>query len=124
MITFPRLIILVVLGLLLGAFASAPVEAARLTVGGTARVVTDDGTGLNLREEPSRQAERVGTANEGDTVAIIDGPFTDESGDSWYLVEAGDVTGYAIATFLVASDGEAESSRQSSGSYQYSAADV
>jgi peptidoglycan/xylan/chitin deacetylase (PgdA/CDA1 family) len=125
MITFPRLIILVVLGLLLGVFASAPVEAARLTVGGTARVVTDDGTGLNLREQPSRQADRVGTANEGDTVAVVDGPFTDENGDTWYLVEAGDVTGYAVATFLVASDGEAVSSRQSSsGLYQYGAADV
>jgi peptidoglycan/xylan/chitin deacetylase (PgdA/CDA1 family) len=41
------------------------------------------------------------------------------------LVDSSDVTGYAIAEFLVASDGEVTSKRQSSsGTYQYSAAEV
>jgi hypothetical protein len=97
--------------------------AESLTIGGYAEARTDDGTGLNMREEPSRDADLVGAINEGDIVTVIDGPYYDERGDDWYLVEYDGVTGYAIGKFLRATDGAPTPSRAESA-YQYSAYDV
>src|SRR5205823_5001244 len=104
--------------------APAAVRAAELTVGGTAAVRTDDHSGLNMRSGPSRHAERVGAINEGDFVSVVDGPFYDEDGAVWYLVDYGGLTGYAFGEFLVPVDGVASSSPNSSaGDFQYAAAD-
>jgi len=116
------LIIVVFIGTVIAGASAA--QAAQLTIGGTARVVTDDGTGLNLRGEPSREADIIGSANEGDRVTVIDGPYTDEAGEPWYLVDTGNATGYAIAEFLVARDGDAPSQQSSGSSYQFRADDI
>jgi uncharacterized protein YraI len=103
----------------------AAVTAAELTVGVAAAVRTDDQTGLNMRAEPSRRAERVGAINEGDLVTVIDGPYYDEDGAVWYLVDYAGSTGYAFGEFLVPVDAVAPGRPGASrGDYQYSADDV
>jgi peptidoglycan/xylan/chitin deacetylase (PgdA/CDA1 family) len=97
--------------------------ASLLTIGGDAAVRTDDGTGLNLRAEPNRRADRIGAINEGDVVTLLDGPYYDDRGDAWYLVDYSGLVGYAIGEFLVPVEyGSAPGS--SFGAYRYSAAEV
>ncbi|HEY7034590.1 MAG TPA: polysaccharide deacetylase family protein [Thermomicrobiales bacterium] len=114
----------VVVALASPAVLPAAVRAAGLTVGGSAAVLTDDGTGLYMRKQPSRHAKRIGAINEGDVVTIDDGPYYDEDGAAWYLVDYGGLTGYAFGDFLVPVDGADPGSGSSRGDYRYSAADV
>jgi peptidoglycan/xylan/chitin deacetylase (PgdA/CDA1 family) len=120
-----RVVLVWLLVVALGAVAVGPERAGAepLTIGGYAEARTDDGTGLNMRAEPSREADRVGAINEGEVVTVLDGPYYDEEGDAWYLVEYDGVTGYAIGEFLRSTDG-APSPGRSDGAYQYGAYDV
>jgi len=120
-----RVVLVCLLVVACGAVAVAPERAGAetLTLGGYAEARTDDGSGLNMRAEPSRNADRVGAINEGDVVAVVDGPYYDERGDEWYLVDYDGVTGYAIGKFLRPVDG-APSPGRSDSSYQYSAGEV
>ncbi len=49
---------------------------------------------LNVRSEPSTAGERLGTLKKGDEVEIL------ETLDGWYLVTAGDLTGYVSAEYI------------------------
>ena len=49
---------------------------------------------LNVRSEPSTDAERVGTLKKGAEVVI------NETLDGWYLITAGDLTGYVSAEYI------------------------
>src|SRR6476659_2610818 len=46
---------------------------------------------LNLRAEPGTGAAVVGLLWQGESIALLDGPTS----DGWYLVQAGDQTGWA-----------------------------
>ena len=75
---------------------------------------TDDGGGLSLRLEPSTSAEKLSSSSDGDTLTIIDGPFTDGASNGWYLVTNGPLRAYAYAGFLVASSQQSAVSSQDS----------
>jgi peptidoglycan/xylan/chitin deacetylase (PgdA/CDA1 family) len=123
--TWAVLAVVIVVALVSQADAPQAVRAADLTVGGSAAVRTDDGSGLNMRSEPSRKAERIGAINEGDLVTVVDGPFHDEDGADWYLVGYNGLTGYAFGKFLVPSDRSASPRTGSSPpEFRYRAADV
>ena len=49
---------------------------------------------LNVRSEPGTDAERVGTLKKGAEVVI------NETLDGWYLITAGDLTGYVSAEYI------------------------
>ena len=49
---------------------------------------------LNVRSEPSTAGERLGTLKKGNEVEIL------ETLDGWYLVTAGDLTGYVSAEYI------------------------
>ena len=68
--------------------SKAPAAAAS----DTAPVVT--ASVLNVRSEPSTAGERLGTLKKGDEIEIL------ETLDGWYLVTAGDLTGYVSAEYI------------------------
>ncbi|MEZ4499467.1 MAG: SH3 domain-containing protein [Thermomicrobiales bacterium] len=86
--------------------------------GQTVAVQTDDGGGLSLRLEPSTSGEKLAAAKDGSTLTVIEGPYTDSSGNGWYLVTNGPLRAYAFAGFLVAtsSSSSSDSSSGTSGS--------
>lgn len=65
-------------------------------------VRTDTGDGLSMRAGPSTSEDRLAGLGEGDVVQIMDGPFTDDEGDGWYLVTDGDFSAYVFGAYLVA----------------------
>jgi murein DD-endopeptidase MepM/ murein hydrolase activator NlpD len=68
--------------------------------GSYVRAVTDDDTGVNVRDEPSLSGDVLTGIPDGDIVQIMDGPVTDDDGNTWYKITNGDVTGYASAEWL------------------------
>jgi murein DD-endopeptidase MepM/ murein hydrolase activator NlpD len=68
--------------------------------GSYVRAVTDDGTSVNVRNEPSLDGDVLTGILDGDIAQVMDGPFTDDDGGDWYKVTDGDVTGYASAEWL------------------------
>jgi peptidoglycan/xylan/chitin deacetylase (PgdA/CDA1 family) len=96
------LCLLVVVALAATVLEPAVAEAARPTVGGYAAARTRDHIGVNIRSGPSRDAAKIGAINEGDVVAVLDGPFYDDNGDPWFQIDYGGVTGYAIGKYLAA----------------------
>ena len=67
-------------------------KAPAVAASDTAPVVT--ASVLNVRSEPSTAVERLGTLKKGDEVEIL------ETLDGWYLVTAGDLTGYVSAEYI------------------------
>lgn len=86
-----------------------------------AKVLTDDGSGLNLRADPAPDAERIGNAEEFDVVEVLQGPTTDPAGNGWYLVKNGGVTGWAFGDYLseTADPATASGPGVATGSFMY-----
>ncbi len=55
--------------------------------------------GLNLRAEPSGDSELLAFLENGTVVVILDGRESNDEGD-WQQVQAGDLVGWVLATFL------------------------
>jgi hypothetical protein len=62
-------------------------------------VVKGTGATLNVRESPSLNGKVVTSIKDGEKVTIKDGP-KDADGHSWYQVEYGDKTGWAVKDYL------------------------
>lgn len=97
--------------------------AESLTIGGYAAAASPDNDGVNIRSGPSRADDRIGAINQGDVVAVIDGPYYDKRGDPWYVIEYGDLTGYAFGDYLAPVDG-GQTVVSTSSADQYSSWDV
>lgn len=82
--------------------ATASSAANSFKAGDYVAVKTDDGSGLVIRSGAGKDFERIGSAAEGDVVQVMDAPTSDPSGDSWYKVTDGSVTGYVFGGYLVA----------------------
>lgn len=67
--------------------------------------VNTGGDGLAMRTGPSTSDERIASLGDGDVVEIVDGPFSDENGDAWYLITDGDISAYVFGAYL-AGDGD------------------
>jgi murein DD-endopeptidase MepM/ murein hydrolase activator NlpD len=65
---------------------------------------TDDGSGLNIRADGAPDAERIGIVPENDVVQVMDGPYNDPIGNSWYLITDGEVTGFVSGWYLSRAD--------------------
>lgn len=68
-------------------------EPLDFSVGQTVNVVAFIGN-LNVREQPSLTATRIGQVAGGDTVTILAGPECGPRGLLWWQVQAGDITGW------------------------------
>lgn len=73
------------------------VQVTGLAAGATLSVATDS-SNLNLRQEPSTEADVVGKAAHGGTVTLVE-----QTNDEWWKVKNADgVEGYAYARYLQA----------------------
>jgi murein DD-endopeptidase MepM/ murein hydrolase activator NlpD len=94
--------------------ASGPVADAAVqgsfAVDSWVKVTTDDGTGLNLRADASRNGSIVDTLRENARLQIVDGPILDRDGLPWYEVIHGDDQGFVIGAYLEKSSKPASSS--------------
>jgi uncharacterized protein YgiM (DUF1202 family) len=79
-------------------------DTPTLAAGSYGRVATDDGGGLLLRAGAGQDYEYITELGDGDVVQVLDGPFTDDSGNDWYLVTDGATTAYAYGGFLTADE--------------------
>lgn len=64
------------------------------------QVVTDDGSGVNIRADAAPDAELVGSAQDGTLLSLVDGPAYDPIGNEWWLVNDGSVTGWVFGEYL------------------------
>lgn len=72
------------------------VQVAGLAAGANLTVDTES-TSLNIRQQPSTDAEVVGHAAKGSTVTLVE-----QTNDEWWKVNADGVEGYAYSRYLKA----------------------
>ena len=88
---------------------TAALADTTLTTGATVRVVNTGGSGVPLRSAPNWDAGSVGTAPEGATAYVSEGPITDAEGSIWFKVgtdtSGGYAEGYVWHDFLAAGEG-------------------
>lgn len=89
---FSCLLVVCLLANLLGGFA---VLAADTVSTGTVKV---DDT-LRVRSEPNTNCDTVGWLNNGDVVTIHE-TVTNDSGERWYRITKGDISGYAHSAYI------------------------
>jgi murein DD-endopeptidase MepM/ murein hydrolase activator NlpD len=77
-------------------------DAVQFGAGDYASAKSESGKGVNIRADGAPDAERIGYIAEGGVVQVMDGPVYDDTGNGWYKVTDGDVTGYADGDLLVA----------------------
>lgn len=77
---------------------SAPTIAPKLT--GSAIIANTNGDPLRVRSAPNTGGKILTLLNPGTTVAIQDGPVTDNTGIVWYKITAKGLTGWAMAMYL------------------------
>jgi hypothetical protein len=63
-------------------------------------VQTDDGSNLNLREEPTIDGALIDGLPDGSIVVVLDGPVTAD-GHDWYELDTEFGVGWAVGTYLV-----------------------
>jgi cell wall-associated NlpC family hydrolase len=96
----------------LGAALLAPTAVladTTLTTGATATVVNTGGAGVPLNSAPNWDASSVGTAPEGASAYVVEGPLTDAEGSVWFKVgvetSSGWAEGYVWHDYLAAGEG-------------------
>jgi hypothetical protein len=78
-----------------------PTPFTEIAVGATVVVQGTGGGGLNLREQPTTYAARVGSAPEGSELLVIEGP-SESDGYVWWKVQKSDGTeGWGAGNWLV-----------------------
>jgi cell wall-associated NlpC family hydrolase len=95
--------------ILAGIMAATPSStyAAPPVAGANAVVTNTDGDPIRVREGAGTNFEKITFANEGDVVAVLDGPVTDAEGIRWYKVQTSSATGWMMAAYLAARDAPA-----------------
>ena len=92
-----------------------PDTSGGLAIGDRAAVVGTGGGGLNLRAEGSYNASVVTILAEGVVVTVLDGPYWDDAGNGWYMIDYSSMTGWVHGGYLAWSD-QAPSSDPTLGS--------
>jgi cell wall-associated NlpC family hydrolase len=64
------------------------------------------GDGLSLRAWPAADGDLLTVLDEGTFVWLLDGPVTDDVGESWYQIEADGLVGWSHGAYLGATGGE------------------
>ena len=72
-----------------------------LQIGGLAIVANTGGDSVFVRAGAGYDYLVLTTADPGDTMTVLDGPFEGEDGGLWYEVSYGGTVGYTFADFLV-----------------------
>jgi len=81
--------------------SATPVFAENTPVPGAVGIVSQtNGDGVNVRAKPGMDAEKLGTLPEGARVLVVDGPATAGDGSKWYKVQADQMSGWIINTYL------------------------
>jgi uncharacterized protein YraI len=75
-----------------------------LTVGDRASVSGTDGGGLNLRSGVGYGNGIITIVGDGSVVTIIDGPYSDDSGNGWYQVDFSSTIGWVHGGYLAWTD--------------------
>lgn len=81
------------------AFAAIAQAAAGVESGREATVQAAGG--LNIRNEPTAQADILTTADDGDFVHVLAGP-RQEAGEAWYAIEYDGFVGWVAGSYLIA----------------------
>jgi hypothetical protein len=76
-------------------------DVTEIAPGATVVVKGTRGAGLNIRQEPSRQAPIVTSAKEGDELTVLDGPREAGGYVWWKLQTAGGKEGWGASEWLV-----------------------
>jgi cell wall-associated NlpC family hydrolase len=87
-----------------GGSGSSDSGSWHLSVGDRAAVSGTGGGGLNLRSGVGFGNGIITIAGEGSVVAIIDGPYSDDSGNGWYQVDYSSTIGWVHGGYLVWTD--------------------
>jgi murein DD-endopeptidase MepM/ murein hydrolase activator NlpD len=77
-------------------------DSPAFAAGDFVAVSTDDGSGVNVRVDPSADSEKIGELSEEEVVQVVEGPAVDNDGAAWYLITDGDLTGYVTGEWLIA----------------------
>ncbi len=88
--------------------SSASDEAGSFSIDDFVTAVAGSG-GVNVRGKTGTSGTVRGTLGESDVAQIIDGPSFDTSGNAWYEITVGDLSGWAREDFLAASSATATS---------------
>lgn len=86
----------------------ASAEAETFESGDYAKVDAGSDVGVNIREEPGQDSERVGFLSEGSVVRITEGPDTGTNDDTWYRVTDGDQSGWIRGDLLEPAEAPAQ----------------
>lgn len=101
--------------ILAGVMAATPSHtyaATPVVVGGKAEVTNTDGDSIRVRAGAGTQYERITSVNEGDILAVVDGPAQDSVGINWFKVDTAGGTGWVMSEFLTGKDNPAGSQPQ------------
>jgi cell wall-associated NlpC family hydrolase len=71
-----------------------------LTLGNLATIAGTGGDGVNVRAAPDGDSAVLSAFFEGVVVQLVDGPYSDAAGDTWYLVEGDGAAGWVHGAYL------------------------
>lgn len=80
---------------------------AAFASGDYGKVDAGSGVGVNIRSEPSQDADRAGYLPEDSVVKITEGPETDDGGNSWYRITDGSQSGWVRGDLLIPTEAPA-----------------
>ena len=86
----------------------ADTESAAFKSGDYGQVDAGSGVGVNIRSEPSQDADRAGYLPEDSVVKITEGPKKDDAGNSWYRVTDGGQNGWVRGNLMRPTDAPEE----------------
>ncbi|HEV2128937.1 MAG TPA: SH3 domain-containing protein, partial [Thermomicrobiales bacterium] len=94
---------------------SATLADTDLVIGGEAVVAYAQGDNVRVRDDATYDAGIITSVPEGTTVSVLDGPFSDGDGNTWYYVSAVGSTGYMVNDYLTNAGGGAPSGGTAGG---------
>ncbi len=106
-----------IVAVLLAAFFN-PLSAladTNLVIGGQARISYANGDDVRMREVPSYDGALIKFVPEGTILDVVDGPYTDDDGNIWYLLSHDGDTGYIVSDYLALTDAAAPTTSNAAG---------
>ena len=80
-------------------------SGAAFAIGSYVRAQTDDGTSVNIRNKPNLSGDVLSGIIDGGVVQVIDGPYQDRRGITWFKVTDGATTGWSSSDWLIQATG-------------------
>jgi cell wall-associated NlpC family hydrolase len=78
-----------------------------LSVGGQVKVTGTNADGVRMHQQPSASSPTINILPETYLVSVLNGPFNDSDGNTFYRVEWAGQTGYVSSAYLIAASNKA-----------------